>query len=38
MTQSVVEYRRALHRIPELDDQLTETAGYIRSRPDAVFP
>lgn len=32
MTQSVVEYRRALHRIPELDNQLTETAGYVRSR------
>lgn len=28
---SVVEYRRALHRIPELDDRLPETAGYVRS-------
>lgn len=29
---SVVEYRRALHRIPELDDQLTETCAYVRAR------
>lgn len=29
--QSVVEYRRALHRIPELDDRLPETCAYVRS-------
>lgn len=28
---SVVEYRRALHRIPELDDHLPETCAYVRS-------
>jgi len=28
---SVVEYRRALHRIPELDDRLPETCAYVRS-------
>ena len=28
---SVVNYRRALHRIPELDDQLPETIQYVRS-------
>ena len=27
----VIEYRRALHRIPELDDRLPETAAYVRS-------
>lgn len=27
----VVEYRRALHRIPELDDRLAETCAYVRS-------
>ncbi len=27
----VVEYRRTLHRIPELDCRLPETAGYVRS-------
>lgn len=29
--QSVVEYRRALHRIPELDDHLPETCAYVHS-------
>ena len=29
--ESVVEYRRALHRIPELDDRLPETCAYVRS-------
>lgn len=28
---SVVKYRRALHRIPELDDRLPETCAYVRS-------
>ena len=28
---TVVDYRRALHRIPELDDRLPETAAYVRS-------
>ena len=28
---SVIEYRRALHRIPELDDRLPETCDYVRS-------
>ncbi len=28
---SVVTHRRALHRIPELDDQLPETVQYVRS-------
>lgn len=28
---SVIEYRRALHRIPELDDRLSETCAYVRS-------
>ena len=28
---SVVEYRRQLHRIPELDNQLPETTAYVRS-------
>lgn len=27
----VIEYRRALHRIPELDDRLPETCDYVRS-------
>ena len=27
----VIEYRRALHRIPELDDRLPETCAYVRS-------
>ena len=31
MSQTVVEHRRALHRIPELDDQLPETLCYVRS-------
>ena len=31
MFQTVVEHRRALHRIPELDAQLPETLGYVRS-------
>ena len=30
MSQPVVDYRRALHRIPELDNQLTETVAYVR--------
>ena len=29
MSSSVVEYRRALHRIPELDNQLPETLAYV---------
>lgn len=29
--QPVVEYRRALHRIPELDDRLPETCAYVQS-------
>lgn len=29
--KSVVEHRRALHRIPELDNQLPETVQYVRS-------
>ena len=28
---SVVDYRRALHRIPELDNQLPETTALVRS-------
>ena len=28
---SVVDYRRYLHRIPELDNQLPETTAYVRS-------
>ena len=28
---SVVDYRRRLHRIPELDNQLPETVAYVRS-------
>jgi len=28
---SVVAYRRALHRIPELDDRLPETCAYVHS-------
>ena len=31
MSQTVVSHRRALHRIPELDDQLPETVAYVRS-------
>lgn len=31
MLPSVVAHRRALHRIPELSDQLPETAAYVRS-------
>ena len=27
----VIEYRRALHRIPELDDRLPETCAYVRA-------
>lgn len=30
MTLSVVDHRRALHRIPELDNQLSETTAYVR--------
>ncbi len=29
MTEPVVAHRRALHRIPELDDRLPETAAYV---------
>ena len=29
---SVIEYRRALHRIPELDSDLPETTAFVRSR------
>ena len=29
MSVPVVEYRRALHRIPELDNQLPETTAYV---------
>ena len=31
LPMSVVEYRRQLHRIPELDNQLPETTAYVRS-------
>ena len=31
MSQPVVDHRRALHRIPELDNQLPETVAYTRS-------
>ena len=31
MSQTVVDHRRALHRIPELDNQLPETVAYVRS-------
>lgn len=31
MSLSVIAHRRALHRIPELDDQLPETVRYVRS-------
>lgn len=31
MSTSVVAHRRALHRIPELDDQLPETLSYVTS-------
>ena len=31
MSQSVVAHRRALHRVPELDDHLPETVRYVRS-------
>ncbi|MDD3346658.1 M20 family metallopeptidase [Oscillibacter sp.] len=31
MLSSVVAYRRELHRIPELDNQLPETVNYVRS-------
>ena len=31
MFQTVVNHRRALHRIPELDHQLPETVAYARS-------
>ena len=31
MLPSVVTHRRALHRIPELDNQLPETTAYVRS-------
>ena len=31
MTSSVVTYRRDLHRIPEIEDHLPETAAYVRS-------
>ena len=28
---SVIDHRRFLHQIPELDDQLPETVRYVRS-------
>lgn len=31
MLSSAVVHRRALHRIPELDDQLPETTAYVRA-------
>ena len=31
MSQTVVDSRRALHQIPELDNQLPETLAYVRS-------
>ena len=31
MFHTVVDHRRALHRIPELDNQLPETVAYVRS-------
>ena len=31
MSHTVVDHRRALHRIPELDNQLPETVAYVRS-------
>ena len=31
MLSSAVVHRRALHRIPELDDQLPETTAYVRT-------
>ena len=31
MSVSVVNHRRTLHRIPELDNQLTKTVAYVRS-------
>ena len=31
MSLSVVSHRRALHRIPELDNQLPETLAYVTS-------
>ena len=31
MPHSVVDHRRALHQIPELDNQLPETVAYVRS-------
>ena len=36
MSAPVVEYRRALHQIPELDDQLPETLNFVRSRLEAL--
>ena len=31
IVMQVIEYRRALHRIPELDRDLPETLAYLRS-------
>ena len=31
MSQTVVDHRRALHQIPELDNQLPKTTAYVRS-------
>ncbi len=31
MSDTVVQHRRTLHRIPELDDQLPKTVAYVRS-------
>lgn len=36
MPASVIEYRRALHRIPELDNQLPETLAFVRARLEAL--
>ena len=33
---SAVTYRRDLHQIPELGDQLPETTAYVRARLDAL--
>ena len=34
----VIQYRRALHQIPELDDQLPETTAFVRRRLDGLAP
>ena len=36
MCSTVTAHRRALHRIPELDDQLPETLRYLRSQLEAL--